>query len=573
MKLPVGIDDYKKLIQESYEHIDKSLFIRAFLNENAESVLITRPRRFGKTINLSMLYYFLSNRDAEANRKLFHGKKIETVQTNDHKNCMDFQGQYPVIFLTFKNIRSNHFEEAIQNIVFKMAEVYREHRYLMESEKLYQEEKAYFRRILEGQGESVELQQSLRVLSEYLQRHYDKKVIVLLDEYDTPFHTAYLSKKPYHKELTDFMKVFLGATFKGNVALEKGVLTGILRVSLMDLFSGANSILVLSMLVDQYAEFFGFTQEETQDLLKKYVVNLSKSENMPPIDTITRWYNGYLIGSTCIYNPWSVICYLYYQAEPNVYWNATGEDSLLGKCLLHSSFNMKEHLTTLLNGEPLQVAIDERTIFADLTRNENAIWGLMLYSGYLKITGDNGDPENREYFIAIPNLEVKQAYKKMIRDWFLSIGDTAYHQLFNSLQKGHLIAFQELLKDYLAQTVSYHDLGKKTLEKVYHILFLGMFFTLGGKYTIDSNKEYGLGRYDIMLLANDPSKPSYIFELKATDNPEKLANEAKKALEQITHSRYDARLKQAGITHVYHVGIAFCGKALQMVFIDKKLNR
>ncbi len=566
MKLPIGVDDYKNLIQASYDYVDKSLFIKAFLDESALVALITRPRRFGKTINMSMLYYFLSNRDAKINCLLFAGKKIETAQTNEHKNCIDFQGQYPVIFFTFKNIRPCNFEEAKQQIAFKMAELYNEYRYLLDSNILYQEEKAYIQRIIEKKASIVELQQSLKVLSEYLARHHDKKVIILLDEYDTPFHTAYLSKTPCHKELGDFMKVFLGAAFKGNEALEKGLLTGILRVSLMDLFSAANSIPVRSMLIPKYEEFFGFTESESFALIRHNAIGLPETAILTRLETARQWYNGYCIGETLLYNPWSLISYLDANCVPDIYWNATGEDSLLGKCLLNSSFNMKEHLTMLLNGDKLQVAIDERTIFADLTRNENAIWGLMLYAGYLKVTGDNGDPENREYFIAIPNLEIKQAYKKMIREWFLSIGDTAYQQLFNCLQIGNLTAFQELLEDYLDQTVSYHDLGKKTLEKVYHILFLGMFFSLSSKYIIDSNKEYGLGRYDIMLISKDNSKPSYIFELKSTNTPKKLATEAKKALEQISHCRYEARLKKEGIKKAYHIGIAFCGKEMRMVY-------
>jgi hypothetical protein len=564
MKLPVGVDDYKKLIQQSYDHVDKSLFIKAFLDENAESTLITRPRRFGKTLNMSMLYYFFSNQNTEANRQLFVGKKIEAAQTNEHINCMDLQGQFPTIFLTFKNVRPDNFEEAKQQIAFKISELCAEHAYLSSSMELSTHEKEIFNSILNESADHTRLQYSLETLSKYLFKHHKKKVIILLDEYDTPFHAAYANATPFHEEISNFMKIFLGSAFKGNLALEKAMITGILRVSLMDLFSGANSIPVRSMLIPKYQEFFGFTEDEAQSLIIAHATGLPETTMSARIGEITQWYNGYRIGATLLYNPWSIISYLDLDCTANIYWNASGEDSVLGRSLLDSSFNMKDHLVRLLNQGSLQVAIDERTVFADLSRNEGALWGLMLYSGYLKVTGDNGDPEDKEYQVAIPNLEVKQAYKKMVRDWFISIGESAYHQLFNSLQAGNLTTFELLLKNYLDQTVSYHDLGKKTLEKVYHVMFLGMFFMLGGKYTVDSNKEYGLGRYDIILIPKDKTKPGYIFEFKATDNARKLGDEVGSALSQITESRYSARLQQEGITRVHHVGIAFCGKEMHM---------
>lgn len=565
MKLPVGIDDYKKLIQQSYDHVDKTLFVRAFLDENAESTLITRPRRFGKTLNMSMLYYFLSNQNVQENRQLFAGKKIEAVQTNEQKNCMDLQGQYPVIFITFKNIRASNFEEAKQQIAFKMAEAYREHRYLATSDALYPDEKNYYQKIVDGTATDVQLQQSLKVLSEYLQKHYNNKTIILLDEYDTPFHAASSSQTPYHGDLSDFMKIFIGAAFKGNPYLEKGMLTGILRVSLMDLFSGANSIPVMSMLTDEYEEFFGFTPEETQQLIGASPTGIDASEISSRLNAVTKWYNGYRISNTLLYNPWSVISYLYRNFKADVYWNASGEDSTLGRSLLNSGFDMQSHLVTLLKKEPLQVGIDDQTVFAELTRSEAALWGLMLYSGYLKVVGDNGALGNKKrYQIAIPNFEVEQAYEKMVAHWFLSIGETAYHQLFKSLQTGDLATFKQLLEYYLERTVSYHDLGKKTLEKVYHVMFLGMFFMLDGAYTVDSNKEYGLGRYDIILIPQNKTKPGYIFEFKATDNPEKLTEDVSNALQQITEARYSARLQQEGVTQAHHIGIAFCGKQMQM---------
>ncbi len=561
MKLPVGVDDYKKLIQQFYDHVDKSLFIKAFLDESAESTLITRPRRFGKTLNMSMLYYFFSNQYTTENRLLFVGKQIESAQTSDGRNCMDFQGQYPTIFLTFKNIRPKSFEEAKEQIAKKMSGVYGEHLYLFKSERLNSNEKKLFNAILNRDAREVDLQCALEGLSKYLHKHYEKRVVILLDEYDTPFHAAYTAKIPFHQDFSDFMKVFLGSAFKGNLALEKAMLTGILRVSLMDSFSGANSIAVMSMLSNEYETFFGFTLEETHHLISANSAGLTAAEISLRLDVATQWYNGYLIGTTLLYNPWSVISYLYRNCKPDVYWNASGEDSVLGRSLLASTSTIREKLCLLLENDSVEVSIDEGTVFADLTRNEKALWGLMLYSGYLKVIGDNENPMNRLYQVSIPNFEVRLAYKHMVDSWF---GATNSNDLFNCLWQNNLSKFKEILTDYLEQTVSYHDLGPKTAEKVYHVLFLGMFFSLQDRYIIDSNKEYGHGRYDIILIPKDKSKPGYLFEFKATDNVDKLAEEVAGALEQMTEARYGARLKQENITSVHHVGIAFCGKAMQM---------
>ena len=561
MKLPLGIDDYKKLIQQSFDHVDKSLFIKVFLDENTESTLITRPRRFGKTLNMSMLYYFLSNHKVEENKTLFAGKKIETAKTNKHKSCIDFQGQYPVIFITFKNIRANSFDEAKQQIAFKMSLLYAEHAYLSTSTELMVHDKAIFNDILNRSADGVNLQYSLEILSRYLCKHHNKKAIILLDEYDTPFHAAYTSATLYHEDLSDFMKLFIGAAFKGNWALEKGMLTGILRVSLMDLFSGANSIVVRSMMTPNYQEHFGFTQQETELLIRTQTVDLAASEVSIRLDMVTQWYNGYIVGDTLLYNPWSLISYLDQACTPNIYWNTSGEDSALGRSLLNSTFNMKSRLVSLLKGEDLHVAIDEQVVFTDLVRSEDSLWGLMLYSGYLKVVGDNKDYMNRLYQVQIPNFEVTLAYKRIVDSWFQA---TNPNELFNCLWENDITQFEAILKNYLQQTVSYHDLGPKTVEKIYHVMFLGMFFALQNKYIIDSNKEYGFGRYDLILIPKDKSRQGYIFEFKATDNASKLTDGVQEALTQIEETRYSARLEQEDIAQVRHVGIAFCGKQMKM---------
>lgn len=535
------------------------------LDEPSKATLITRPRRFGKSYNLSMLYYFFSIQDAKTNRHLFKNTLIENALTWQNHACMDHQGKYPTILFTLKSVRPNSYKQCIRLMSEVMSEVYQRYDFLMQGNALKPNDQNQFQSILNQTADATGLAFSLKKLTKYLEQYHNQKTMVLMDEYDTPFHAAYTSKEPFHEALSDFMKIFMGEAFKDNVHLKKAVITGILRIGLMDLYSGVNSIPVCSMMTKQYENFFGFTETETEALIKRYSQNLSATALSKRLHDVKDWYNGYNIGDVLLYNPWSILQYLRHDGELSPYWNASGQNSILGHALLHATFNVKNRLTQLLQGEAIDVPLNERTVLADLKRDEGALWNIMIYSGHLKVIANKSD-ENREWYtVAIPNKELYQSYRHMIENWFHSIGQSAYHALFNCLADGNLNAFEDAIRHYLDETISSRDLGRKTLEKYYHVLFLGMFFALKGQYVVDSNKAYGQGFYDVVLIPNDPKKPGYIFEFKATENEKQLKKEAQAALKQIDTKQYQARFWQAHTKQIYHVGMAFCGKAMQMV--------
>jgi len=557
--LPIGIDNFKKAREGNYALADKSLFIQGLLDDPAETICITRPRRFCKTSNLDMTYRFFSIENATENRLLFNGTAIENALTSKGQPCINFQGQYPTVFVTFKSVRASSYESALEDIKICMGKLYDSHRYLLDSDKLTDQHKHYFNQVLEEKINDEHLQIALVNLTRYLNLHFNKKVIVLMDEYDTPFHTAYTSKTPYHEDLINFMKVFLGETFKGNEHLEKGIITGILRVSLMDLFSGANNVAVRSLLSDKYAPFFGLTENEVTDLLNEAQLQ-SKSQE------IKEWYNGYQVGGVTLYNPWSIINCLDNQGELVPYWNNSGQTGILGAALRQAPVEVKEDFAQLFQGHSIWTRIDEGTVFADFTQNKYALFGAFLFSGYLKVIGSKKIDDEQHYEVKIPNREILLAFKKMIEQWFREdhLGTHAYERLFNVIDQGDMEGFKDQVQHYLDVSGSCHDLGPKTLENVYHMLVFGMMFVLRDRYTIGSNLEAGKGYPDIYLIPKDNTKLGIIFEFKRTSQEPLLQKKVDEALQQIDGNRYRVRLQEAHITQALHVGMAFCGKEIAM---------
>ena len=555
MKLPLGLDNFKELILQQYFFVDKSLFIKEVLEETAETCLITRPRRFGKTINMSMLRYFFSNIDAKNNRALFKNCLIAKEQLADGKACIDFQGKFPVVFLTFKAIKEPSYQAACQAIAALISKVYQEHRYLLTSKVLHEEEKHRYQQIITETADIVHLKTSLRNLIEYLYRYYKVKPIVLIDEYDTPMHASFSAREHYYEDMLNFMGGFLNNAFKGNEFLHKGILTGILRVSLVNLFSGANNIPVRNILSDKYAEYFGFTTDEVNDLLAK--TNLQNQA-----EAIKDWYNGYQIGGITLYNPWSIVNCLDEKGKLQPYWLETGENSLIGHALKNKRISVKLKLQQLITGATVEVTIDQRTIFADLERNSEVVWGLLAYAGYLNIL----QSEVREDTLIsaqakIPNREVLGVYLRFVREWYEeALGLEDYQAFLESLVNGNIAEFQERLKSYLDESISYFDLGKKTPEKVYHVFVLGLMIGLRTNYIIKSNQEAGSGRFDVMLLPKNKSAQGIIMEFKSIDDNKKLAATAKAALQQIIKHNYQSELQQHGVNNILNIGVAFSGQ-------------
>ena len=450
-----------------------------------------------------------------------------------------------------------------------LSRLYKSHQYLLDCDALTDIDKKNFNDILKGEADFTELQIALFSLTYYLEQYHQKNVILLLDEYDTPLHSAYTARQPYYDELSEFLKVFLGKALKGNEYLEKGILTGILSVSLMNLFSGLNSLPVRSVFSRHYANCFGFEEGEVKALFRSLGVNYS-------LDDVRRWYNGYQIDNAVLYNPWSIVNFLDEGGRFKAYWGSTGDHSVLGKALVGArNANVLDKLTTLLEGGAIEEEIDERTIFAHIESNQKALWCLMLFSGYLKPVSERLDNTLRLVSLKIPNFEVKSLFETIVRHWgdIRSVDQNIAEIFQDAINTGNTDKFQQLIQTYIIETTSYYDFNFNTEERFYHIFFLGMMVAINDQFIIDSNKESGLGRYDIAVMPRDKKGRGAIFELKRSyqdlpkdpDEQEQfMRNMAAEALDQINEHQYKTRLVQEGLSSGLHIGIAFCGKLVKV---------
>lgn len=555
MKLPIGVSDFKKLIEGGYYFVDKSLFIKDVANDNAEVMLISRPRRFGKTLNMSMLQYYFNNESNQNNlfNDLLINKDKGFREQHYHK--------YPVIFITLKDVKSNGYDETLAMLAFIMAETYREHKTDDLLNILDADEEQTVARIIEKKATDTELKTSLTKLTEYLYRIYKKKVIVLIDEYDTPVHSAYNNK--YYDNFIDFYKTFLGTALKGNRYLDKAVITGITRVAQASIFSDLNNFKVYSVLDKKYGEYFGFTEEQVKDLL-----TLSKSQEHSA--DIKLWYNGYHIQDHVLYNPWSILNCLSDGISDSVslkpHWVNTSDNSLIKNLISKSKYSIKEVIGKLLQGETVEQPIAESLVFKDLDRNEEAIWSLLLYSGYLTVRKS----ERKDWLLMadlyIPNKEIMFVYDQIISSWFSDVSSLSSYKLFiKSLITGDLGTFESMLSDYICSAGSYFDFNTNTKEQVFHSLILGLVLGLRDNYVIKSNNESGYGRYDVMLMPRDKDNKGIIIELKVTTKESDLTRAAKEALNQIEDRKYITTFKEEKVNNVLFIGIAFCGKKLKLM--------
>ena len=546
--LPIGISDYVRA-QEEYYYVDKTLLIKEFLDQKPLVSLFTRPRRFGKTLNMDMLRVFFEISDKNTS-KYFADKNIWQCG----EEYRSHQGKYPVIFLTFKDVKFDTWDATIDKIRGLLQEEYGRHQELLNSDKLSQYEKEYFTKIISATANEVELTSSLERLSKMLASHYDKAPVIIIDEYDTPIQEGY--SKDFYDEIIGFMRNFFSGAFKDNKNLSYGFLTGILRIAQESIFSGLNNLTVNSVMDEEYDSFFGFTESEVKAMLSYYGVSDKEEE-------LKDWYDGYLFGSEEIYNPWSVINYISKGCLPQAYWVNTGKNEILDDVLRVATDDITERLYDLLQGERVVARIDQNVVYRSLVEDPANIYSLLLVAGYLK-TPKKELQADGSYLceVSIPNREIAAVYKSEILSHFLQTGAitrTTANKIAESLYANDYKKLQSAIGEYMDKSIRFFDGGA---EGFYHGLMLGLIALMDNQYKIKSNRESGDGRFDVSLIPREKRYPGIILELKWKEKLsdvelEKWSNEA---LKQIGELRYDSEMKEDGITEILKFGIAFSGK-------------
>lgn len=546
--LPIGISDYVRA-QEEYYYVDKTLLIKEFLDKKPLVSLFTRPRRFGKTLNMDMLKVFFEISDKNTS-KYFADKNIWQCG----EEYRSHQGKYPVIFLTFKDVKFDTWDVTIDKIRGLLQEEYGRHQELLNSDKLSQYEKEYFTKIISATANEVELTSSLERLSKMLASHYDKAPVIIIDEYDTPIQEGY--SKDFYYEIIGFMRNFFSGAFKDNKNLSYGFLTGILRIAQESIFSGLNNLTVNSLMDEEYDSFFGFTESEVKAMLSYYGVSDKEEE-------LKDWYDGYLFGSEEIYNPWSVINYISKGCIPQAYWVNTGKNEILDDVLRVATDDITERLYDLLQGERVVARIDQNVVYRSLAEDPANIYSLLLVAGYLK-TPKKELQADGSYLceVSIPNREIAAVYKSEILSHFLQTGAitrTTANKIAESLYANDYKKLQSAIGEYMDKSIGFFDGGA---EGFYHGLMLGLIALMDNQYKIKSNRESGDGRFDVSLIPREKRYPGIILELKWKEKLsdvelEKWSNEA---LKQIGELRCDSEMKEDGITEILKFGIAFSGK-------------
>ena len=541
-RLAIGLSDFKHLIEEDFYYFDKTKFIEEVIKDGSQVKLFARPRRFGKTLNMSMLKYFFDIKNREENKEIFKDLYIEKTE------AFKEQGQYPVIFLSLKDLKALTWEQMEKAIKSAISRLFSEYKYLLND--LDKFDTLTFENILLKNTELEDLKEALKFLTRILYEKYNKKVVVLIDEYDSPLVSAYING--YYEKAKDFFKTFYSTVLKDNSYLQMGVLTGIIRVIKAGIFSDLNNLSTYTILSDVYTDSYGLTEEEVEKSLKYYGIEQE-------ISNVKDWYDGYKFGDSEVYNPWSILNFLQYK-ELRAYWVDTSGNDLINDVLKKITKNTIEALERLFNGEGLKQNISGTSDLSKLL-SEEELWELMLFSGYLTVE-EKIDQDN--YVLRLPNKEVRTLYRKTFFEKYFGRGSKLLY-LMEALTENRIDEYEERLQEILLTSVSYND-TKKGNEAFYHGLIMGMGLYLEGEYITKSNIESGLGRYDFVIEPKNKAKRAYIMEFKSTDNIEKLEEVSKEALEQIENKKYDVSLKQNGVKDITYMGIAFCGKQIKISY-------
>ena len=544
-KIPLGKSSFKEIIEGNYYYCDKTKLIEEVLDEGFEVNLFTRPRRFGKTLNMSTLKYFFDVKNAEENRNLFKNLYIEKSE------YFKKQGQHPVIFISFKDLSGKTWEEMKIKTKKLTADLFYENKDLISS--LDEFSTPVFKKYINKELDIAEMSDALKFLCKKLYENYNKKAVLLIDEYDTPLISAYT--EGYYKEAIPFFKTLYSSALKDNEYLELGVLTGILQVAKEGIFSGLNNITIHNILENRYALYFGFVQEEVENSLIEF-------ELKDKIEDVKTWYDGYRFGKTEVYNPWSILYYLY-EKELGAYWVNTSSNDLIKQLLKQSGNEVFEELKALFSGGTIEKSINKHFNFNEMS-NLRGLWELFVFSGYLKLEKKvNPEPTDSFYLLKIPNLEVKTFFRDSFIDNFLDGNDT-FREMLNALKKKDIEIFSKRLQTIFNVSVSYYDIGKD--EKYYHNILLGMILSMQKNYYITSNREDGQGRYDIILEPKDKINTGFVLEFKVGIDEEELEKLSAEAIEQIKKKEYTSSMRAKGINDILAVGIAFHKKKTKVKF-------
>ncbi|HBP24790.1 MAG TPA: hypothetical protein DD632_05160 [Oribacterium sp.] len=540
--LPIGISDYRDAAQ-NYYYVDKTLLIRDFLDAMPMVSLFTRPRRFGKTLNMDMLRVFFEKTEEDTS-VYFKDREIWACG----ERYLRHQGQYPVIFLSFKDVKCLSWAETFQKIRKLISLECIRHGELEHSQVLSAYEREQFHRLADEQGSEVDYEMGLQLLSLLLHKHYGRKCVIIIDEYDTPIQQGHSCD--FYEEIIQFMRNFFSGGLKDNPHLAFGFLTGILRVAKESIFSGMNNLKTYSILDERFSSYFGFTASEVKEMLQYYGYEDKYAE-------ICDWYDGYRFGATEIFNPWSVLNYISDQCFPKAFWQSTGSNDIIGEIIGHATPEVTESLYRLLTGESITTYIDTSVIYPEVQQNPYSIFSFLLVAGYLKV--DSVYPQNDGNYmceVAIPNKEIRYVYEREV------LNRTDQNSTAISISQAVFMAnaekLQAVLEDFMLQSISTMD---GSSEAFYHGMMLGLCAVLGQRYQIRSNREAGLGRFDLQLMPRVQGLPGFLFEFKHTKKKEEnLEALAEEALRQIEEKRYDTEQRAAGVHAIVKIGIAFCGK-------------
>ncbi|MCX4328828.1 MAG: AAA family ATPase [Lachnospiraceae bacterium] len=556
--IPIGVEFYKQMIAKGYYYIDKTLLIRDLLAQKNTVTLFTRPRRFGKTLAQSMLKTFfekeiLPDGTAADNSVYFHGKKIMDAGEEYIKHM----GQYPVIFLSLKSAKQPSYEIAYKNLINGIQKEYIRHSYVLESETLLPVQKNYYNSIMENTAEASLYTTSIQFLSECLEKYHRQKTIILIDEYDVPLENAYFAG--FYDEMVSFIRSLFESALKTNDSLEFAVVTGCLRISRESIFTGLNNLKVVSVLDESYAEYFGFTQNEVDGFLEAYGITDKREE-------VKSWYDGYLFGSTEVYNPWSAINYVYDIVHKNTkfpkpYWSNTSSNNIVRELIENADEATRAELEELVAGGTIEKPVHEDITYEDIHKSQDNLWNFLFFTGYLK-TVKNIFMERQIYLsMKIPNEEILYIYENNIQEWFNNrIKTEDLSDMYNFVVNGDSEKFENCLREQLRESISFID----SAENFYHGFLLGLLWGMPG-YKKLSNRESGEGRYDILLKPYDERQPAIILELKRVQRFTEMEGMCQKALKQIEDKHYDAELVDEGYMVIKKYGICFCKKSCMVV--------